>query len=79
MERLLKFNEAKKGLIPDWLLEQESVLVRRMLHHSPDLRPDSGDILAIPWLEEMVSRQERRPRHNTLTTVDIRDEEILDN
>ena len=43
-------------MIPDWLLEQESVLVRRMLHHSPDTRPESGDILAIPWLEELVSR-----------------------
>ena len=79
MERLLKFNEAKKGLIPDWLLEQERLLVRRMLHQDPDTRPESGDILAIPWLELMVSRQERRPRHNTVTSVDIRDEEILDN
>ena len=79
MERLLKFNEAKKGLIPDWLLEQERSLVRRMLHQDPDSRPESEDILSIPWLEEMVSRQERRPRHNTVTMIDIRDEEILDN
>ena len=79
MERLLKFNEAKKGLLPGGLLDQERSLVLGMLHQEPDCRPDSGDILAIPWLEEMVSRQERRPRHNTVTSVDIRDEEILDN
>ena len=79
MERLLKFNEAKKGLLPAGLLEQERVLVRRLLHKEPDCRPESGHILAIPWLEDIVTRQERRPRLNTLTSVDIMDEEILDN
>ena len=79
MERLLKFNEAKKGLLPAGLLEQERSLVRRLLHKEPDCRPESGHILAIPWLEDIITRQERRPRLNTLTSVDIMDEEILDN
>ena len=51
----------------------------RMLHQSPDERPESGDILSLAWLEEVTRRTERRRREDTLTITDIRDEEILDN
>merc|ERR1712029_980081 len=59
-ERLIKFNEAKKGDLPGSLLQQESSLVSRMLHQVPDGRPEIGDILGLSWLEEVSRRSERR-------------------
>jgi len=79
-ERLIKFNEAKKGDLPGSLLQQESSLVSRMLHQVPDGRPEIGDILGLSWLEEVSRRSERRRRDTeNLALLDIRDEEILDN
>ena len=58
-----------------------------MLHTLPDWRPDAEDILALAWMEDTASRRlERRQRRREdtitsldITSLDIRDEEILDN
>lgn len=80
-ERLIKFNDAKKGSLPECLLHQESSLLSKMLHQVPDGRPEIEDILGLSWLEEVARRSERRRRdtENLSLLDDIRDEEILDN
>ena len=81
-ERLIKFNEAKKGSLPSCLSRQETELLSRMLHSLPDWRPDAEDILALAWMEDTASRRterRQRRREDTITSLDIRDEEILDN
>ena len=53
-----------------------------MLHTLPDWRPETGDILALAWMEDTASRRgerRQRRREDTITSLDIRDEEILDN
>ena len=54
-------------------------LVGEMLHPLPDSRPEAGDILALAWLEEAVVARPRRQRGDTVTLLDIREEELLDN
>ena len=53
-----------------------------MLHSIPDWRPNAEDILALAWMEETASRRverRQRRREDTITSLDVRDEEILDN
>ena len=57
-------------------------MLSRMLHSLPDWRPNAEDILALAWMEETASRRverRQRRREDTITSPDVRDEEILDN
>ena len=88
-ERLIKFNEAKKGVFPPSLAAEEKSLLSQMLHSDPDKRPETRDILhsqKFPWIREQ-SRVEhmwldRSTSNKTIlphTIQDIIHEEELDN
>ena len=44
-ERLIRFNEAKKGRLPQALATEEKLLLSKMLNGDPDKRPETRDIL----------------------------------
>ena len=71
----MKFNEAKSGSLPGELVSRERQLVGEMLHPLPDSRPEAGDILALAWLEEAVLARPRRQRGDTVTLLDIMEED----
>ena len=89
MERLNVLSDVKKDKFPLSLspMHMEKGLLSRMLHKSPDLRPEAKEILSQSWLRQIQVEDVPvgRRRLDTLVSeeealgVDILNEEILDN